>query len=120
MSDITNSVKSYVECASNPTITSPVNGGYLSAYAIQLGQTAPVNGSWLQAVCLGLGITAPVNGSWVIALANYYGVTQPLNGTWWYAIQDDVCGGGPPTPPPFIWNLDTRTWESESRVWDVG
>ena len=117
MSDITNSVKSYVECASNPTITAPVNGGWLSAYAIQLGQTAPVNGSWLQAVCLGLGITTPVNGSWVIALANYYGVTQPLNGTWWFAIQDSVCNA---PVVPFIWDQDTFNWEAEARVWDTG
>ena len=114
MSDITNSVKSYVECASNPTITDPVNGGWLSAFAIQLGQTAPVNGSWLQAVCVGLGITAPVNGSWVIALANHYGVTQPLNGTWWYAIQDDVCNG---VPTDLIWNLAQALWNNETEQW---
>ena len=118
--DITNSIRLYAECISNNVITEPTGGSWINAIAIWQGSTEPLNASWLQRVCDNLGITSPVNGSWTIALANYYGISQPLNGTWWNAIAEDVCAGGPPTPPPFIWNLDTRNWEAESRVWNEG
>lgn len=112
---ISNSVKAYVECASNGNVTAPNNGGWLSAYAIYLGATTIKNGSWLQTVCDQLGITSPVNGSWVIALANHYGVTQPLNGTWWFAIQDSVCTA---PPPALVWNTTTTQWQLETSTWN--
>ena len=115
--DILNATKDYAECISSGAVTTPTGGTWVSAAALYLGATAPINGSWLQALCVAEGVTAPVNGSWVIALANHYGVTQPKNNSWWYAIADDACNGAPPTPPPFIWNLNTRNWEAETRVW---
>ena len=115
--DILNVTRDYAECISNGAITEPTGGTWTSAAAIYLGATGPVNGSWLQALCIAEGVTAPINGSWVIALADHYGETQPLNGSWWYAIADSACNGAPPTPPPFIWNLNTRNWEAETRVW---
>ncbi len=115
--DILNVTRDYAECRSSGAVTEPTGGTWISAIALYLGATAPINGSWLQALCAIEGVTTPVHGSWVIALANHYGVTQPLNGSWWYAIADDQCNGAPPTPPPFIWEFNTRNWEAETRVW---
>lgn len=117
--DILNATKDYADCISGGAITTPTGGTWVSAAALYLGATAPINGSWLQALCVAEGVTAPVNGSWVIALANHYGVSQPKNNSWWYAIADDACNGAPPLPPPFIWNLDTKNWEAETREWGI-
>lgn len=117
--DITNTIRLYAECISGGAITEPTGGSWMSAICVWQGTPTPLNSSYLQRHCDNLGITQPVNGSFIIALANHYNVTQPLNGTWWNAIQDDVCNGGP-TPPPFVWNLDTTNWEAESRVWNIG
>ena len=109
----------YVQCASGGNVTAPVNGNWLQAYCEYLGITEPVNLSWLVALCNHFGITAPLYGSWTIALANYYGITSPAGyGTWWNAIQDTVCGGGPP-PQTFVWNTNTNNWEAETRTWSL-
>lgn len=114
-----NVIQSYVECASGGAVTEPVNGNWLQAYCEYLGITEPSNSSWLQALCENFGISQPLYGSWTIALANYYGVTTPEPyGTWWNAIQEDVCGGGPPVVP-FIWNQNTTNWETETRTWSL-
>jgi len=112
--DITTATRLYVQCASNDSITEPVGGTWMSAYAIYLGATEPVNGSWLQTVCIELGITQPVNNSWIIALAGYYGITAPVNGTWMNAIQDEVCNG---VPTILVWNLVTTLWDLETTQW---
>ena len=112
-----NCIQTYVQTQSLNTITEPVNGSWIQAYAEYIGLVAPVNDSWLQAICEEFGITAPLFGSWTIALANYYGISNP-DATWWCAIAQApyVPPGG---TPPFIWNLDTRVWEAETRVWAV-
>ena len=109
--------QTYAQTQSNGAVTEPVNGSWIAAYAIYLGQTEPVNSSWLQAVCLGLGITQPVNGSFIIALANHYGITEPDNGnTWWAAL----AGAGSPTPPTdLIWNTTTTQWQLETTIWNA-
>ena len=110
-----NCIQTYVQTQSLGTIIEPVNGSWIQAYAEYIGLVAPVNDSWLQAICEEFGIMAPLYGSWTIALANYYNITSP-NGTWWCAIAQApyVPPGG---TPPFIWNLDTRLWEAETREW---
>ena len=113
-----NCIQDYVQTQSLGTITAPVNGSWIQAYAEYIGLVAPVNDSWLQAICEEFGIMAPLYGSWTIALADYYGITSP-DGTWWCAIAQAayVPPGG---TPPFIWNLDTRVWELETREWNLG
>ena len=108
-----NCIQTFCQTQSNGTLTAPVNGSWIQAYAEYLGLTEPVNESWLQAVCIEKGITQPLWGSWTIALANFYNVTTP-NATWWCALADL-----PYTPliPPFIWDQDTRLWEAEVRKW---
>ena len=110
-----NCIQTYVQTQSLGTITEPVNGSWIQAYAEYIGLVAPVNESWLQAICEEFGITAPLYGSWTIALADYYNITNP-DATWWCAISQApyVPPGG---IPPFIWNLNTREWELETRVW---
>jgi len=116
--DINNAIQDYVQCITSNAVTAPTGGTWLSALCLYYNITAPVNGSWIQAYCLHLGITATVNGSWTIALANYYNITQPKNGTWWYAIADDACNGAPPVGS-FIWNLNSKLWEAETRTWSL-
>lgn len=113
-SDMTSAVQEYVQVQSLGAVTEPTGGSWIAAYCLYLGVTAPVNGSWLQALCNDRGITAPSNGSWVQALAEDYGITTPINNSWWMALAN--LGAGP-TPPPFIWNLNSNNWEAETRVW---
>ena len=106
--------QTYAQTQSNGAVTEPVNGSWIAAYAVYLGQTTPVNNSWLQAVCAGLNITQPVNGSWIIALANHYGITEPDNGnTWWKALSEAA-----PPSVQLIWETANNNWEAESSLWN--
>jgi PKD repeat protein len=113
---ISSAVAQYVYTQSQGAVVEPIGGSYIQAYCEYLGITEPVGNSWLIALCNYFGITEPLNGSWSIALANYYNITYPTGGTWWMALSQ--VGGVDPTPPPFIWGLNTRKFGFESRIWN--
>jgi PKD repeat protein len=113
---ISSAVAQYVYTQSDGAVIEPVNGSYIQAYCEYLGITEPLYNSWLIALCNYFDITEPLNGSWTIALANFYDITYPTGGTWWMALANAEPYN--PTPPPFIWNEDTRRWQSEDRVWN--
>ena len=112
-------LRRYAECISGGAITEPNGGTWMSAIALWQGSTEPLNGTWLQRHCNNLGITEPQFGSWLIALSYHYGETQPINGTWAQAVLVG-CEGGPAPVIPFIWDQDTKLWENEDRIWEIG
>jgi PKD repeat protein len=116
---ISSAIAQYVYTQSGGDVTEPIGGSYLQAYCEYLGATTLIGNSWLITLCDHFEITQPVNGSWTIALANYYGITYPTGGTWWMALALEASPT-PPAPVPFIWNLDTLLWETETRVWNIG
>jgi PKD repeat protein len=113
---ISSAVAQYVYTQSQGAVVEPIGGSYIQAYCEYLGITEPIGNSWLIALCNYFGITEPLNASYTIALANYYGITYPTGGTWWMALANAEPFN--PTTPPFIWNEDTRKWESEDRIWN--
>ena len=113
---ISSAVAQYVYTQSQGAVVEPIGGSYIQAYCEYLGITEPVGNSWLIALCNYFGITEPLNASWTIALANYYNITYPTGGTYWMALSQ--AAGVDPTPPPFIWGLNTRKFGFESRIWN--
>ena len=111
---ISSAVACYVYTQSNGAVTEPVNGSYIQALCEYLGATTLIGNSWLITLCDYYGITEPLHASWTIALANHYGITTPIGGTWWQALCDAAYV---PPYPPFIWNLDTLTYNTETRKW---
>ena len=109
--------QTYAYNASFGAITSPRNGSWVCALAVDYyGITEPVSYDWYHAIAVHLGVTTPVNDNWIQTLCDYYSITEPVNGSWLWAL---ATHSFVPPVAPFIWDQNTELWEAEVRTWSL-